>query len=76
MIAKCEAQQAWLENVTYQMCNMVSNSYIKNEEMLTWSHTRNNQGTWLDKSLSSRCNLLDSLVILLMMPSTSLEVED
>lgn len=24
MIAKVEAQQAWLENVTYQMCNMVS----------------------------------------------------
>jgi alkylation response protein AidB-like acyl-CoA dehydrogenase len=29
MIAKCEAQQAWLENVTYQMCNMVSTSQIK-----------------------------------------------
>lgn len=24
MIAKVEAMQAWLENVTYQMCNMVS----------------------------------------------------
>lgn len=24
MIAKVEALQAWLENVTYQMCNMVS----------------------------------------------------
>jgi hypothetical protein len=24
MIAKVEAQQAWLENITYQMCNMVS----------------------------------------------------
>ena len=23
MIAKVEAQQAWLENITYQMCNMV-----------------------------------------------------
>jgi alkylation response protein AidB-like acyl-CoA dehydrogenase len=29
MIAKCEAQQAWLENVTYQMCNMVSTSQIR-----------------------------------------------
>ena len=26
MIAKVEAQQAWLENITYQMCNMVSRS--------------------------------------------------
>jgi alkylation response protein AidB-like acyl-CoA dehydrogenase len=32
MIAKCEAQQAWLENVTYQMCNMVSTSQISNWE--------------------------------------------
>jgi len=24
MIAKVEALQAWLENVTFQMCNMVS----------------------------------------------------
>jgi alkylation response protein AidB-like acyl-CoA dehydrogenase len=24
MIAKVEAQQAWLENITYQMCNMAS----------------------------------------------------
>jgi alkylation response protein AidB-like acyl-CoA dehydrogenase len=24
MISKVEAQQAWLENVTYQMCNMAS----------------------------------------------------
>jgi alkylation response protein AidB-like acyl-CoA dehydrogenase len=30
MIAKCEAQQAWLENVTYQMCNMVSTFRIRN----------------------------------------------
>jgi hypothetical protein len=29
MIAKCEAQQAWLENVTYQMCNMVSTFQIE-----------------------------------------------
>jgi len=29
MIAKCEAQQAWLENVTYQMCNMVSTRQIR-----------------------------------------------
>ncbi len=26
MIARAEALQGWLENVTYQMCNMVSNA--------------------------------------------------
>ena len=24
MISRCESVQSWLENVTYQMCNMVS----------------------------------------------------
>lgn len=32
MISKVEAQQAWLENVTYQMCNMVSPSWVANDE--------------------------------------------
>jgi alkylation response protein AidB-like acyl-CoA dehydrogenase len=35
MIARSEALQAWLENVTYQMCNMVScqkkNKTVTNE---------------------------------------------
>jgi len=30
MIAKCEAQQAWLENVTYQMCNMTYKEQSRN----------------------------------------------
>lgn len=34
MIAKVEAMQAWLENVTYQMCNMVSVHFFSH------THTR------------------------------------
>ncbi len=34
MMAKVEAIQAWLENVTYQMCNMVS-LYVEEVLLLT-----------------------------------------
>lgn len=46
MIAKVEALQAWLENVTYQMCNMVglkASSRVGGQLMP--SHTRSNRRT-------------------------------
>jgi len=45
MIAKCEAQQAWLENVTYQMCNMVcfpSNKIAKRANIQTYKEQSRN----------------------------------
>ena len=45
MIAKCEAQQAWLENVTYQMCNMVcfpSNNIANRANIKTYKEQSRN----------------------------------
>ena len=57
MIARAEAVQAWLENVTYQMCNMVRKVspailFYVNDKLLYSSRTRNNLPTLLARSLS------------------------
>lgn len=57
MIARAEAVQAWLENVTYQMCNMVRKRchlplLYANDKLLYSSHTRTKLPTLRARSLS------------------------
>jgi alkylation response protein AidB-like acyl-CoA dehydrogenase len=57
MIARAEAVQAWLENVTYQMCNMVRKRLspairiYANDKLLYSSRTRNKRPTSPARSL-------------------------
>jgi alkylation response protein AidB-like acyl-CoA dehydrogenase len=57
MIARAEAVQAWLENVTYQMCNMVRKGLspairiYANDKLLYSSRTRNKRPTSPARSL-------------------------
>jgi alkylation response protein AidB-like acyl-CoA dehydrogenase len=39
MIARAEAVQSWLENVTYQMCNMVRRSFTTHMGRSSWSRS-------------------------------------
>jgi alkylation response protein AidB-like acyl-CoA dehydrogenase len=58
MIARAEAVQAWLENVTYQMCNMVRRTLslaillYANDKLLYSSRTRTKLPTLPARSLS------------------------
>jgi len=60
MIAKVEALQAWLENVTYQMCNMASHQTESGGRLLTRRHTRSNRRTLPGESIAGRCKGLRS----------------
>jgi alkylation response protein AidB-like acyl-CoA dehydrogenase len=57
MIARAEAVQSWLENITYQMCNMVrkpltSRPSISYNNYLCFSRTKSSRPTSRDRSLS------------------------
>ena len=39
MISRAEAVQSWLENVTYQMCNMVRRSFTTHMSRSSWSRS-------------------------------------
>lgn len=57
MIARVESVQSWLENITYQMCNMVSSPLrprIGVADNVSFRATRSKQSSWLGRSLPIR----------------------
>lgn len=56
MISRAESVQSWLENITYQMCNMVCadafHSRLVTDRPSVNSRTRSRRASWRDRSRS------------------------